>query len=84
LGIDVPRDLSIIGLDNAEQPPEGYPPLTTVGFSHFVMGRSGARLLADQIEQPELSYARLILHSSLIERETSTVPRKTKEPLVFA
>jgi LacI family transcriptional regulator len=84
LGIDIPHDLSIIGLDNAEQPPQRCPALTTVGFSHFGMGRSGARLLADQIEQPELSYARLILHSSLIERETCAVPRKAKEPLVFA
>jgi LacI family transcriptional regulator len=84
LGIDVPRDLSIIGLDNVESPPAGYPALTTVGFSHFRMGHSAARLLVDQIEQPELNYARIVLHSSLFERETCAQPRQANELLVFA
>jgi DNA-binding LacI/PurR family transcriptional regulator len=81
-GVDVPHDLSIIGLDNADSPPAGCPALTTVGFSHFQMGYSAARLLVDQIEQPDLSYARIVLRSTLIERQSCMQPRNSSELLL--
>jgi LacI family transcriptional regulator len=80
LGLEVPRDLSIIGLDNVESPPAGYPRLTTVGFSHYQAGHSAAKLLAEQIEQPALSYGRIVLRSELIEREScARAPRGERE-----
>jgi LacI family transcriptional regulator len=76
LGLDIPADLSIIGLDNADKAPPGYPALTTVGFSHFRAGNIAAKLLADQIEQPELSYGRVVLRSELIERASCARPHR--------
>jgi DNA-binding LacI/PurR family transcriptional regulator len=49
LGLKVPEDISVIGLDNSEKVPEGFPELTTVGFPHFDVGYLAAELLCKQM-----------------------------------
>lgn len=75
IGYRVPHDVSIIGLDNAAQPPDGYPRLTTVGFSHFQAGYLAAELLAKKLQNPEMSYANIVLRSYLIVRDSCAAPR---------
>ena len=70
LGLAVPGDISIIGLDNSEEPPAGFPRLTTVGFSHFDMGYLGAELLLRQIENDSISFGNLWIRTALIERDS--------------
>jgi LacI family transcriptional regulator len=70
MGLAVPRDISIIGLDNSEEPPADFPRLTTVGFSHFDMGYLGAELLLQQIENDSISFGNLWIRTTLIERDS--------------
>lgn len=70
LGLKVPNDVSIIGLDNSQEPPVGLPGLTTVGFPHFDIGYLGAELLLRQIKNENLSFGNLWIHSTLIERDS--------------
>lgn len=75
IGRNVPQDVSVIGLDNADQPPQGYPSLSTVGFSHFQAGYLAAEVLLRKLENPEVLRERITLQSHLIERESCTRPR---------
>ncbi len=70
LGLKVPNDISIIGLDNSQEPPAGFPGLTTVGFPHFDAGYLGAELLLRQIENDRLCFGKLTIRSYLIERDS--------------
>ncbi len=74
LGLEIPKDISIIGLDNSEQPPTDFPELTTVGFSHFDVGYLGTELLLRQIENDNLCFGNLSMRSYLIERESCGKP----------
>lgn len=77
MGIKIPGDVSIIGLDNAEDVPAGYPRLTTVGVPHVEAGYLTAELLMKQIENDSLCYGNLTISSNLIERETCSKPANT-------
>jgi LacI family transcriptional regulator len=70
LGLKVPNDISVIGLDNSQEPPAGFPGLTTVGFPHFDIGYLGAELLLRQIKNENLSFGNLWIRSTLIERDS--------------
>ena len=49
MGVDVPRDISIVGFDNIEIGQAAYPPLTTLQVPHGQMGRHAAEYLIDLI-----------------------------------
>jgi LacI family transcriptional regulator len=70
IGLKIPDDISVIGLDNSQEPPAGFPGLTTVGFSHFDAGYLGAELLLKQIENENISFGNLWIRSTLIERDS--------------
>jgi LacI family transcriptional regulator len=63
-GLEVPRDLSIVGFDNQELvAPLVEPPLTTVQLPHYEMGHwAGKRILA------------------MIDRPESTIPEQRRMP----
>lgn len=74
-GVDVPRDLSIVGFDDIEI--SAYAGLTTVRQPLFESGRLGARLLLDALEtarrpDPE----ELELELELVERSTTAPPSR--------
>jgi LacI family transcriptional regulator len=69
-GLNVPNDISIIGLDNSEDSLDGYPKLTTVSVPHFEVGYLATELLLKQIENVHLCSGNLIVRSRLIERES--------------
>ena len=78
LGLDVPKDVSIIGLDNSEDTPDGYPKLTTVGVPHFDIGFLATELLLRQIENENLNYGNLSIRSCLIERDSCGKPAESR------
>jgi DNA-binding LacI/PurR family transcriptional regulator len=74
LGLEVPEDISVIGLDDSEPSPFGFPKLTTVGFSHFDIGYLGTELLLKQIENDHLCFGKLSTRCYLVERESCASP----------
>jgi DNA-binding LacI/PurR family transcriptional regulator len=76
IGLDVPRDISLIGMDDSARPPEGYPPLTTVSFSHPKIGQLAAKLLIEQLDDGHVFYSKVFLRCHLIERESCAVLRQ--------
>ena len=65
LGRDVPKSLSITGIDGIHAP-DGLPPLTTATFPHEEVGYLAAELLMKQMGNPNLRDARLIVRSHLV------------------
>jgi DNA-binding LacI/PurR family transcriptional regulator len=81
IGLRVPEDVSVIGLDNSAQyisadVKEGLPELTSVGFSHYKIGSVGAKLLLQKIDDPDLSHNKIYMSSHLIERDSCAKPRE--------
>jgi LacI family transcriptional regulator len=75
LELDVPQDVSVIGVDDTTKPPEGYPALTTIAYPHFELGYLAAELLLKQIENDTLLYANILVRSNLVERASCARPR---------
>jgi LacI family transcriptional regulator len=69
-GLRIPQDVSVIGQDDAKQPPAGFPGLTTVRFSHSEVGYLAAELLLKQIESNEVVHGNIWVRSYLVERES--------------
>lgn len=51
MGLDVPRDVSIIGFDDIELAQVAFPKLTTVHVPHRDMGRKAARALVNLLQE---------------------------------
>lgn len=70
VGLEVPRDVSIIGFDDIDLAAEIKPALTTVHVPKQWLGKLGVQRLierAQHIDQPSLS---ITVATHLIERET--------------
>ncbi len=77
-GLDIPRDLSIVGFDDTPVSEIVWPPLTTVHQPLRAMGSRAVELLfnlinADYVSAPEQRFE-LIAHR-IIQRESAAVPR---------
>ncbi len=70
-GLSVPRDLSVVGFDDVAGAARSEPPLTTVHFSAFDIGRLAARLLLDG-GPPQ----HVVLPVTLIVRASTAPPRR--------
>lgn len=69
LGLRIPQDLSIVGMDNLELIADAlWPGLTTVALPHYEMGRWAVTRLLDDIEGPESAAVQGKLACPLIER----------------
>jgi LacI family transcriptional regulator len=69
-GLRIPQDVSVIGQDDAKQPPAGFPSLTTVRFSHSEVGYLAAELLLKQVESNEVVHGNIWVRSYLVKRES--------------
>lgn len=77
LGLKVPGQLSVIGLDDMPLASYFDPPLTTMHQDMFAIGRTAARLLVRAVEQPQVNHQQLRQPAELIIRQ-STGKRSTK------
>ena len=76
LGLSVPDDVSIVGIDNLELIAGSlWPGLTTVALPHYDMGRWAVNRVLDDIENPAAPAEQLRLPCPLIERGSVGPPR---------
>ena len=74
-GYRVPQDISIIGLDNSAELPQGNPGITTVAFPQHKMAELAVKTLIEQLDDEQLRYSKLFVRSHLIERDSCAPPR---------
>lgn len=72
LGLNVPRDLSVIGYDDIEI--AEYLRLTTIRQSLFESGVEGVKLLLQEIDAPPHRPEQILLPTELVERDTTAPP----------
>ena len=76
VGIECPRDISIIGFDDLALAPHYVPPLSTVRQPRETLGRLAAEALIDMLEGERRSHVpvRVVLSSELILRSSTARP----------
>jgi len=76
IGMDVPKDVSIIGFDNQSFSSETHPPLTTVDVALVSLGRVAvSRLMELSNQKDDIPPQRITLETKLIERNSVSGPR---------
>lgn len=70
-GWKIPQDVAVAGSDDNELQENVLPPITSIRFPRYEIGRNAARLLLDRIETGTPSSAILDLGFKLIERATT-------------
>ena len=75
-GRRVPEDVSVIGFDDMPLASYFDPPLTTMRQEPFEMGRIAARLLIEEIENPDAAHQQLFLPAELVVRSSTTIRGK--------
>jgi len=75
MGLNIPENVSVIGLDDSTFNPEKYPAsLTTVIYPHCKVGYLAAELLQKQMLNQDLYYANILVQSQLVERASCAKP----------
>lgn len=77
MGINIPRDLSVIGFDDYLQAQHSTPPLTTIHHPLADIGRKATRLLLARIENEAMEDERCIFAPQLVVRGTTAPPPNT-------
>lgn len=72
-GLNVPRDLSVIGFDDIQMAEHTQPTLTTIHQDFFTIGEQALLLLCDLINKPNFPPPSLIIPTKLITRHSCTV-----------
>jgi LacI family transcriptional regulator len=76
LGLKVPADISIVGVDNLELIADGlWPGLSTMALPHYEMGRWAVLKLLDELENPAAPRAHEKIPCPLVERGSVTPPK---------
>jgi DNA-binding LacI/PurR family transcriptional regulator len=75
LGLQVPRDLSIVGMLSEPLGDLATPPLTTIDFPADEIGRVAARLLIEQLDGGRISVKQTLVRPELVLRGSTAPPR---------
>ena len=78
MGLEVPKDLSLIGFDNWDMSDYGTMRLTTVERSMSELAKEGTRVLLRRLENGIIDNNRIYLDNKLIIRDTVRDIRKEK------
>jgi LacI family transcriptional regulator, galactose operon repressor len=70
-GLACPRDVSVIGFNDMPFADAFTPPLTTIRFSHYEIGRRAAEMLLSQIRGDGSAPRTLVLPTELVERAST-------------
>ncbi|MCA9909483.1 MAG: LacI family DNA-binding transcriptional regulator [Anaerolineae bacterium] len=76
-GLQVPQDVSVVGVDDILQASLEYRKLTTVHQPLYEMGKEAARMLLALIEDPELQPQRVQLQTRLVIRGSTAQRRQS-------
>jgi DNA-binding LacI/PurR family transcriptional regulator len=68
--LQVPHDVSVIGFDNSLQAIMMFPSITTIAQPITELGQTGVSLLLKRIQEPTAPPSRIVLPTTLIERES--------------
>ena len=74
LGLSVPKDLSVVGYDDLQIAQWAGPPLTTIRVPLAEMAEQAAHLALRLRDEPELSFSRIDIATSLVVRESTAPP----------
>ena len=69
-GLEIPKDMSVIGFDDIPQAATMYPKLTTVRQPLIDMGHLAVKMLLEQIKYPETKAKQVRLETQLIIRDS--------------
>ena len=75
-GMEVPRDVSVVGFDDAETYRFHQPALTTIRQDFFILGYESARVLNKLMAETALGCTRIYTPAQLIVRESTGVYRQ--------
>jgi DNA-binding LacI/PurR family transcriptional regulator len=75
LGLNVPRDLSVMGFDNISLASHAIPRLTTLAQPVETIGQTITDLLLRQLQTPDQPLERIVLDTKLVIRESTAPPR---------
>jgi DNA-binding LacI/PurR family transcriptional regulator len=75
LGLRIPQDLSVIGLDDIVVAAHYQPPLTTIAIPKQRLARMATELLFQQIEETHPSPPSILVPPSLLIRQSTAAPR---------
>jgi LacI family transcriptional regulator len=73
-GLECPRDVSVVGFNDMPFADRFTPPLTTIHFSPYDVGREAAQLLISQIEGGGTAPRTLVLPTRLVVRGSTAPP----------
>lgn len=76
IGIKIPEELSVIGIDDIELSSQFDPPLTTVRIFKEEMGSITAKRLIDRIKNPNQPPVKIIVSTELIVRSSTSSLKK--------
>ncbi len=72
-GVEVPRELRIVGFDNSRLAAVVRPGLTSVRMPTHDAGAAAIRMLIERLDDPDREPRRLVLPTTLVVRESSVV-----------
>jgi len=78
LGLKVPQDISVIGYDDIYLATRVSPALTTMHVDTVAMGQGAVHLVSMRMHQPEAARVTLVVHPTLVERQSVSAPRKSQ------
>ncbi len=75
-GLEIPRDVSVIGFDDIPEASIVYPKLTTIRQPLIQIGQVAVRLLLEKLDDPEKEARRVTLATELVIRDSCAPPRE--------
>ncbi|MCZ2078475.1 MAG: LacI family DNA-binding transcriptional regulator [Bryobacteraceae bacterium] len=70
-GLDVPRDISIVGYGDNDESQFKAPPMTTVRIDKTLVGRHLAQMAIDKLQHPSDRFPEVVLPVQLVKRGTT-------------
>ena len=78
MGLNVPRDIMVVGFDNVEIASMLNPTITTVNQPRYQLGLSSCNLLIELINNPKSIIRSILLETELIVRESTSLASITQ------
>lgn len=79
LGLSIPGDVSVVGVDDIELAKYISPPLTTVWQPSYDKGAEAARLLIEMLQHPEMPRRSVLMRGELVPRDSCAPPSDAPE-----
>ncbi|TDU83246.1 LacI family transcriptional regulator [Kribbella voronezhensis] len=71
VGLEVPRDVAVVGMDDSELAEQSFPPLTSVNLGSAERGRRAAELLLARIDDDTRTPRRIVVQPTLSVRRST-------------